>query len=67
MALDPTYKKSKSVEWFTPKSVFETLNVTFDLDPASSSKVKNVPTKKYYTKENNGLIKEWKGFVWFSP
>ncbi len=67
MTLDPAYKKSKSVEWFTPKIVFDTLNVNFDLDPASSNMVNNVPTKKYFTESDNGLKKDWNGFVWLNP
>jgi phage N-6-adenine-methyltransferase len=67
MTLDPTYKKSKTVEWFTPAEVFKNLNTVFDLDPASSHKVKNVPTKKYYTKKEDGLQQQWSGFVWLNP
>ena len=67
MTTGPGYKISSSNEWYTPKSVFDELNVSFDLDPASSDKVKNVPTKKYFTINENGLKQNWKGFVWLNP
>ena len=43
MKVNPGYTDSNSVEWYTPKSVFDELGVVFDLDPASSEKVNNVP------------------------
>ena len=67
MTTGPGYKISSSNEWYTPKSVFDKLNVSFDLDPASSHKVKNVPTKKYFTINENGLKQNWEGFVWLNP
>ena len=67
MTLNPGYTNSNSVEWYTPKSVFNELGVIFDLDPASSEKVNNVPAKKIYTFEDNGLKQKWSGFVWLNP
>lgn len=39
-----------------------------DLDPASSVIAnKTVGAKKFYTKEDNGLEKEWAGKLWMNP
>lgn len=58
-------------EWYTPPSIIikaRMLLGSIDLDPASCSKAnKIVEATKYYTKENNGLIKEWRGNVWLNP
>lgn len=58
-------------EWYTPaeyigsaRKVLETI----DLDPASSEVAQQtVAAKKYYTVEQNGLTKKWKGRVWLNP
>lgn len=56
------------VDWWTPPEVFEKLGLEFDLDPASpEGGVPWLPTKYYYTKEHNGLEKNWFGNVWLNP
>jgi hypothetical protein len=52
---------------YTPNWIFESLNVEFDLDPAHPKHKTNVPTKDFYTEENNGLALAWYGFVWLNP
>jgi len=60
--------KFKSVEWYTPKWVFDALGVDFDLDPASPHDMESaVPAKTKYTKFDNGLKKPWFGRVWLNP
>ena len=59
--------KGTSDEHYTPKHLFEALNVEFDLDVAAPIGGSNVPANKYYTKENDGLISEWFGNVWMNP
>ena len=55
-------------ERYTPKWIFDTLNVEFDLDPCSPvGGIKNAPITYYYTAEDNGLSKEWFGNVWVNP
>lgn len=56
-----------SDEWYTPPSIFEALNVTFDLDPCSPGPGHWVPARKIYTKEDDGLAQPWDGFVFMNP
>jgi len=58
----------KNDEFYTPKFIFDGLNCTFDLDVASPVANKtNVPAKNKYTSKENGLVQNWKGFVWMNP
>lgn len=60
-----------SYEWYTPEKYIEAArNIMggIDLDPASCAEAQEiVKAKKYYTKKENGLIKEWRGKVWLNP
>lgn len=57
-----------TIEWYTPPEIILSLDV-FDLDPCSSEAAYNLnhSAKRYYTKEDNGLIKEWYGRIWLNP
>ena len=60
--------KHKSVEWYTPRWVFDALGLTFDLDPASPYDMETaVPAAKKYTVFDDGLSNEWSGRVWLNP
>lgn len=50
---------SKSSEWETPQPIFDKLDAEFHftLDPCSTEKNHKCP--KYFTKKDNGLVKEW--------
>ena len=52
---------SKSYEWETPQDFFLELHREFDftLDPCATHENAKLP--KYYTKEENGLSKNWDG------
>ena len=52
---------SKSDEWATPQYIFDKLNEEFHftLDPCASAD--NHKCEKYYTKEQDGLTKNWGG------
>lgn len=56
-----------SDEWYTPKWVFDSLGVEFDLDVAHPAFDTDVPCKRYYTIDDDSLNKEWDGFVWMNP
>ena len=54
-----------SVEWYTPKSVFDALGVGFDLDVCSPGLDKTwVPAERALTIAEDGLTSPWNGFVW---
>jgi hypothetical protein len=61
--------KNKTVEWYTPKYIFDAIGVQFDLDPCSPGKdiVPWVPAKKWYTLPQDGLMLPWHGNVWMNP
>lgn len=52
---------SNTEEWTTPIKFFEELNkeFKFTLDPCATNE--NAKCNKFYTKEDNGLLKSWKG------
>jgi hypothetical protein len=56
-----------TVEWYTPKSLFDTLGLTFDLDPASPCPaVPWVPARTHYCIDGEKLPWE-EGRVWLNP
>ena len=59
---------SGSVEWFTPRWVFDALGARFDLDPCSPGEgLTHVPASHHLTKEQDGLALPWVGRVWCNP
>lgn len=56
---------SNSHEWATPINLFNELDreFKFTLDPCSTHE--NHKCKKYYTKDENGLLKEWNDEIVF--
>lgn len=64
---ESTYNETK--EWYTPRHIFESLGLEFDLDPCSPGQtiVPWVPVQTHYTYLDNGLNKEWFGNCWVNP
>jgi len=62
---------SDSCEWYTPQNIIDvTLKVlgNIDLDPCSNSfTYPNIPASQHFTKEVNGLSKNWIGKVYMNP
>lgn len=60
--------KCATVEWYTPPEIIKSCG-TFDLDPATSEvAIKlNKSATKFYTKQDDGLAKDWFGRVWLNP
>lgn len=58
-----------SVEWYTPKPIFDALNLTFALDPCSpGAGLTHVPAARHLTKSDDGLTSDWgQGTVWLNP
>ena len=58
----------ESDEQYTPRWIFEALNVEFDLDVcAPEGGVDWIPAKRHYSLKDNALAQEWDGFVWMNP
>jgi len=58
----------ETVEWYTPPWIFESLDIKFDIDVcAPEGGVEWIPSKRYYTKEDDGLTSEWVGNIWCNP
>ena len=61
-------KNNTTVDWYTPKWVFDALGLIFDLDPCQPpGGVQWIPAKKYYTEADDGLAQPWSGLVWLNP
>ena len=66
--LFPVTEGKTSDECYAPKSLFDQLDIEFDLDPASCPKeLSAVPTRRIYTIEDDGLSQHWEGRVWLNP
>ena len=62
---------STDSEWYTPdKIIVPTISLLgeIDLDPCSNCKDNpNVPAKRHFTKDDDGLNQEWQGTVYLNP
>lgn len=59
---------SASCEWETPQDLFDALNVLwgpFDIDVCATKQ--NAKCKRFYTKNQDGLVRPWKGRIWMNP
>ena len=58
-------------EWYTPKDYMEKVQLVLgdiDLDPASCEVAnETVKAKRYFTKEQDGLLQDWAGAVYINP
>ena len=59
---------SKTVEWETPKPLFDELDKEFHFTLDVCADAQNHKCKKYFTKEDDGLEMEWGGdIIWCNP
>jgi hypothetical protein len=59
--------ETTSDDYYTPKWIFDTLGLHFDLDVASPPHATNVPCDRYFTQADDGLSQDWHGRVWMNP
>jgi phage N-6-adenine-methyltransferase len=63
--------KNKSIEWYTPKWIFDKLDLVFDLDPcAPAGGVPWIPAKNHYSLIDDGLTSSWgdkNNLIWLNP
>jgi hypothetical protein len=61
---------SGNTEWYTPVEIIEAARETMEwisLDPASSNIAnETVQAFEYYTAEDDGLTKQWRGHIWMN-
>lgn len=61
-------KKNITVDWWTPKYIFDMLGESFDLDVAApEGGVPWLPCSYFITEKQDGLKLPWGGFVWCNP
>lgn len=66
--LFPVEQSAKtSDDYLTPRWVFDTLGLEFDLDVASPPWETHVPARRCFTKAEDGLTQPWAGRVWMNP
>lgn len=59
-------KQGESDEWYTPKYIFDSFGVPFDLDVAAPKDgPRHVPTTCWIS--SGSLDLDWSGFVWMNP
>jgi len=62
---------SASPEWYTPADIIRRvvgMFGTIDLDPCSNSNTApNVPARHHFTREDNGLSRDWFNYVYMNP
>jgi hypothetical protein len=55
-------------EQYTPKWLFDRMGIVFDLDVAAPiGGAPYVPAHRHYTREQDGLVQPWEGFVYMNP
>lgn len=65
MALNKALFSSDKEDWATPQDFFDSLNEEFhfNLDPCADPE--NAKCDRFFTKEENGLLKDWGGELCF--
>ena len=58
---------SNTDQWSTPQDFFDKINDEFNFDIDVCADKDNAKCKKYFTKEEDGLSKEWTGTCWMNP
>lgn len=53
--------------WATPQDFFDKLNDEFHFTLDACALPSNAKCEKYYTPDDNGLVKDWDGTVWCNP
>jgi hypothetical protein len=71
MTVPPALLSHESTEHYTPQYILDAVIAcmgAIDLDPASNSReIPNVPSARYYTVQDNGLVQPWEGRVFLNP
>lgn len=64
--MSPWERSGLSDEWFTPKYIFDAMDVAFDLDVAAPEQgAPHVPARHWIWQRSLGG--PWRGFIWMNP
>ena len=58
---------SKKTEWETPQDFFDKLNDVFRFEYDVCALPENTKCKNFYSPDQNGLTKVWRGTCWMNP
>jgi hypothetical protein len=59
---------NKTVDWYTPKWIFDEMGIQFDLDPCQpKEKIEWIPATHHFCEEDDGLSQVWRDNVWLNP
>jgi len=58
---------SATDEWATPQDFFDKLMATYRFTLDVCATAENAKCADFYTKEDNGLTKDWSGRCWMNP
>jgi len=61
------YQMSETPEWETPQWLFDLLDKEFHFDLDVCASEQNHKCPEYYSRQNNGLIRQWHGICWMNP
>ena len=53
--------------WATPQWFFDKLNEEFGFDTDVCAVPENAKCEHFYTRQDDGLSKEWSGVLWMNP
>lgn len=67
MALNPAIFSSATDDWATPQDFFDRLNAAFRFTLDVCASESNAKCPRFFSKEDDGLAKDWKGTVWMNP
>jgi phage N-6-adenine-methyltransferase len=62
-----TMFSSATGEWSTPPGLVTAVNSVVPLDLDVCATPENAKCARYYTEQDDGLIKEWRGTCWMNP
>lgn len=58
---------SNTDEWYTPQDFYDEVNKEFMFTTDVCATHENAKCKHYFTKDDDGLMQEWKGVCWMNP
>ena len=61
--MDNVHFSSKTDLWATPQQFFDKYNEVYNFDLDVCASLENAKCKKYFTKEQDGLLQLWGGYV----